>query len=186
MKIIELKFSFKSLYSPFCIYAHNTMHTTMAEIWHVFDWRGCFKECQLCFVVYVAAFASLLSKIIMDVSESNIDSFISFNSEFSYIGMMWERCVPECENTRICPVFCRGRDFATFKSKCHIQKLSRCTIRRVWVCVGTNPKQICSDLPWHDNYVSGDVAKTGHKLSLHCGFSRKTSFKSNLKLIKSI
>jgi len=38
----------------------------------------------------------------------------------------------------------------------------------------------------HDDYVSGDVTKTGDKLSLRSGFSRKTSFKSNLKLIKSI
>ena len=38
----------------------------------------------------------------------------------------------------------------------------------------------------HDDNVSGDVAKIGDKSSLHCGFWSKKSFKSNLKLIKSI
>ena len=33
----------------------------------------------------------------------------------------------------------------------------------------------------HDDYVSGDVTKTGDKLSLRSGFSRKTSFKSNFE-----
>jgi len=39
----------------------------------------------------------------------------------------------------------------------------------------------------HGDYVSGDVAITGDNSSLHWGlFNRKTSFKSNLKLIESI
>jgi len=38
----------------------------------------------------------------------------------------------------------------------------------------------------HGNYVNGNVAKTGDNSYLHCGFSRNSSLKSNLKLIKSI
>jgi len=35
----------------------------------------------------------------------------------------------------------------------------------------------------HSDYASGNLVKTGDKSSLHCVFSRKTSFKSILKLI---
>jgi len=38
----------------------------------------------------------------------------------------------------------------------------------------------------HGDYVSGDIAKTVDILSMHCVFIRKTSFKTNLQLIKSI
>ena len=38
----------------------------------------------------------------------------------------------------------------------------------------------------HGDYASGDVAKTGDTSSLRGDFCRKTSFKSNLKLINSI
>ena len=71
---------------------------------------------QRCFVVYVAAFSSILSKKIMDVSESYIDSFVSFNSEFSYIGMMWN-------NAHLPSVLPRQRfrDILAKKSKCRIQ-----------------------------------------------------------------
>jgi len=40
-------------------------------------------------------------------------------------------------------VFCQGREFAMSHPKS-----SRCTICRVQICVGTNPKQICRDFPW--------------------------------------
>jgi len=29
-----------------------------------------------------------------------------------------------------------------------LPRLRFCDICRVWICVGTNPKQMCSDLPW--------------------------------------
>ena len=52
----------------------------------------------------------------MDVSESYIDSFVSFNSEFSYIGMMWKYAhLPSVLPRQ------RFRDILAKKSKCRIQ-----------------------------------------------------------------
>ena len=41
------------------------MYTTMADMWHVFGLRGCwrcFKVCKQCFVVHINLFLSVLSK----------------------------------------------------------------------------------------------------------------------------
>jgi len=118
-----------------------------------------------------------------DLKQSSHMLFSEYTVYFLFLGKSIRFCYKRQKNASslemyvICSVLPRLRfcDILAKKIQMSHTKSSRCTICRVRICVGTNPKQMCSDLP--------DTQNNDRKMSDCLSLTRSLRFAYGLKTI---